>query len=107
MRAVSGEETGLAYSDELMLPALEHAAGAARAIARQGESRQVPAWQRGAAAPLGRPPGGPLLELADVDGDGDVDGIDVPRTHLPKDLFRPIRILQIVDSHQLGCPADM
>ena len=52
VRAVSGEKTGLAYSDELMLPALEHAAGAARAIARQGESRQVPAWQRGAVAPL-------------------------------------------------------
>lgn len=52
VRAVSGEKTGLAYSDELMLPALEHAAGAARAIARQGESRQVPAWQRGGVAPL-------------------------------------------------------
>ena len=52
VRAVSGEKTGLAYSDELMLPALEHAARAARAIARQGESRQVPAWQRGGAAPL-------------------------------------------------------
>jgi TldD protein len=52
VRAVSGEKTGLAYSDELMLPALEQAAGAARAIARQGESRRVPAWQRGDAAPL-------------------------------------------------------
>ena len=38
VRAVSGEKTGFAYSDELMLPALEHAAGAARAIARQGEA---------------------------------------------------------------------
>jgi TldD protein len=52
VRAVSGEKTGLAYSDELMLAALEHAAGAARAIARQGESRQVPAWQRGATSAL-------------------------------------------------------
>ncbi len=52
VRAVNGEKTGLAYSDELMLPALEHAAGAARAIARHGESRQVPAWHRGAAASL-------------------------------------------------------
>jgi TldD protein len=40
VRAVSGEKTGLAYSDELMLQALEHAAGAARAIARHGESKQ-------------------------------------------------------------------
>jgi TldD protein len=41
VRAVSGEKTGFAYSDELMLPALEHAAGAARAIAKQGQSKSV------------------------------------------------------------------
>ncbi|MEO1204595.1 MAG: DNA gyrase modulator, partial [Pseudomonadota bacterium] len=34
VRAVSGEKTGFAYSDELLLPALESAAVAARAIAR-------------------------------------------------------------------------
>ncbi len=47
VRAVSGEKTGFAYSDELLLPALEHAAKAARAIARQGASKSLPAWQRG------------------------------------------------------------
>lgn len=52
VRAVSGEKTGFAYSDELMLPALEHAAQAARAIARQGETKQVHAWQRGEVRPL-------------------------------------------------------
>src|SRR5690606_32396690 len=41
VRAVSGEKTGFAYSDELMLPALEQAASAARAISRQGSSRSV------------------------------------------------------------------
>ena len=46
VRAVSGEKTGLAYSDELLLPALEQAAGAARAIARQGDTRAVQAWDR-------------------------------------------------------------
>ena len=46
VRAVSGEKTGFAYSDELLLPALEQAAGAARAIARQGEKKAVQAWQR-------------------------------------------------------------
>jgi TldD protein len=51
VRAVSGEKTGFAYSDELMLPALERAAVAARAIARQGDDKRVPAWRRGAAAP--------------------------------------------------------
>ncbi len=46
VRAVSGEKTGFAYSDELMLPALEHAANAARAISRQGQTNAVQAWSR-------------------------------------------------------------
>ncbi len=46
VRANSGEKTGFAYSDELVLPALESAAGAARAIARQGQGKAVQAWQR-------------------------------------------------------------
>jgi len=46
VRAVSGEKTGFAYSDELVLPALEHAASAARAIARQGETQALQAWNR-------------------------------------------------------------
>ncbi len=52
VRANSGEKTGFAYSDELVLPALESAAGAARAIARQGQQKQVQAWQRSNATPL-------------------------------------------------------
>jgi TldD protein len=36
VRAVSGEKTGFAYSDEIRLPALLEAAGAARAISRGG-----------------------------------------------------------------------
>lgn len=46
VRATSGEKTGFAYSDELLLPALEQAAGAARAIARQGQDLSVQAWNR-------------------------------------------------------------
>jgi TldD protein len=41
VRAVSGEKTGFAYSDEIQLPSLIEAAGAARAISRQGQSREV------------------------------------------------------------------
>ncbi len=52
VRANSGEKTGFAYSDELVLPALEAAAGAARAIARQGQAKRVAAWQRQAPAAL-------------------------------------------------------
>ncbi|MBE5315194.1 MAG: metalloprotease TldD [Xanthomonadales bacterium] len=36
LRAISGEKTGFAYSDEIRLPSLLEAAGAARAIARAG-----------------------------------------------------------------------
>ena len=36
VRAMSGEKTGFAYSDEIVLPALLDAAGSARAIARAG-----------------------------------------------------------------------
>jgi TldD protein len=48
VRAVSGEKTGFAYSDELVLPALQQAASAARAIARAGESKALQAWRRDA-----------------------------------------------------------
>jgi TldD protein len=42
VRAVSGEKTAFAYSDEISLPALESAANATRAIAAQGAQRSVP-----------------------------------------------------------------
>jgi TldD protein len=52
VRANSGEKTGFAYSDELILPALESAAGAAQAIARQGQQKSVQAWRRSDAVAL-------------------------------------------------------
>ncbi len=45
VRALAGEKTGFAYSDEIVLPALEEASRAARAIAAQGSERRVQAWQ--------------------------------------------------------------
>ena len=45
VRALSGEKTGFAYSDEIVLPALEEASRAARAIAVQGGDKQVKAWE--------------------------------------------------------------
>lgn len=52
VRATSGEKTGFAYSDELVMPALQQAASAARAIARQGQDQSVQAWTRTEAARL-------------------------------------------------------
>ncbi len=45
VRAVSGEKTGFAYSDEIVLPALLEAATAARAIARHGGDSRLEVWQ--------------------------------------------------------------
>src|SRR5438270_9883157 len=45
VRALAGEKTGFAYSDEIVLPALEEASRAARAIASHGGNKQLRAWQ--------------------------------------------------------------
>ncbi|HQR23787.1 MAG TPA: metalloprotease TldD [Steroidobacteraceae bacterium] len=44
VRALAGEKTGFAYSDEVVLPAMLEAAHAARAIARSGSGGSVQAW---------------------------------------------------------------
>ena len=44
VRALAGEKTGFAYSDEVVLPALLEAAHAARAIARSGAGGSLQAW---------------------------------------------------------------
>src|SRR4029450_9561663 len=41
VRALAGEKTGFAYSDEIVMPALEEASRAARAIASQGGEGRV------------------------------------------------------------------
>jgi len=64
VRAISGEKTGFAYSDELQLPALLQATEAARAIARGGREGQI----RVSGAPLGRrlyEPLNPVVSLPD------------------------------------------
>ena len=52
VRVVCGEKTGFAYSDEMILPALEKAASAARAITRQGQSTSVQIASSGQVASL-------------------------------------------------------
>jgi TldD protein len=52
VRACSGEKTGFAYSDDLILPALQQAATAAQAISRQGSDKQVAVWQKKTAPTL-------------------------------------------------------
>jgi TldD protein len=66
VRAVSGEKTAFAYSDDISLPALESAAQATRAIARRGEqgATQIATRTRGRELYL---PQDPLASLADAD----------------------------------------
>jgi len=64
VRALAGEKTGFAYSDEIMMPALEEAARAARAIAVHRGSGAVQAWHQVSGHQLYRPID-PRLSLAD------------------------------------------
>src|SRR5210317_407815 len=55
IRAISGEKTGFAYADEIVMPSLLQASDAARAIARDGRSGAVRAWKRRDPQPLYTP----------------------------------------------------
>jgi TldD protein len=52
VRALSGEKTAFAYSDEISLNALEEAASATRAIGRAGSNGKMPALRRNTALAL-------------------------------------------------------
>jgi len=65
VRAVSGEKTGFAYSDDIVLPALQDAAAAARAIARHGGEARAPVALRAGPALQLYGPLDPLASLAD------------------------------------------
>ncbi len=55
VRAICGEKTGFAYTDEVQLPALQEASDAARAIARSGGQNAVKVWERRPAQLLYQP----------------------------------------------------
>ena len=66
VRAISGEKTGFAYSDEIQLPALGDAARAARAIAKSGgDSRSVSVRDGSSGIPRLYQPLDPLGSLED------------------------------------------
>ena len=55
VRAISGDKTGFAYSDEIVMPALIEASRQARAIARSGSEGKLQAWRPSGALGLYRP----------------------------------------------------
>ena len=64
VRAISGEKTGFAYSDEIRLNALLAASKSARAIASGGQQGSVSAWRR-SDAPVLYPSENPLQCMTD------------------------------------------
>ena len=65
VRALAGEKTGFAYSEEVRREGLEAAAAAARSIAKAGKSRRVAAMRREEAATL-YPAANPIDTLDEV-----------------------------------------
>ena len=55
VRAISGEKTGFAYSDEIVLPALLSASESARAISRAGQNGRMQAWHSSPSTGLYQP----------------------------------------------------
>jgi TldD protein len=66
VRAVSGEKTAFAYSDDISLNALDSAAQATRAIARQGGTQSVPMLHHGSRREIYLPHD-PIASLKDAD----------------------------------------
>ncbi len=66
VRAVSGEKTAFAYSDDISLNALDSAAQATRAIARQGGKQKVPVLHHGSRRAIYQP-NDPIASMKDAD----------------------------------------
>ena len=66
VRAVSGEKTAFAYSDDISLNALDSAAQATRAIARQGGTQKVPMLHHGSRRQIYLPDD-PIASLKDAE----------------------------------------
>src|ERR1035437_7447611 len=66
VRAVSGEKTAFAYSDDISLNALDSAAQATRAIARQGGTQSVPMLHHGSRREIYLPHD-PIASLKDAE----------------------------------------
>ncbi|MFA6312441.1 MAG: metalloprotease TldD [Sterolibacterium sp.] len=67
VRAISGEKTAFAYSDEISLAALQSAAQATRAIAAQSGDGRAPLLRHGAATPPLYAALDPIAALADAE----------------------------------------
>ena len=83
VRALAGEKTGFAYSDEIVLPALTEASQAARAIARSGASTSLQAWRSSQGHQLYLPHD-PLDGLSDTDKVRLLEKVDIEARRDPR-----------------------
>ncbi|MFU8816596.1 MAG: metalloprotease TldD [Pseudomonadales bacterium] len=66
VRAISGDKTGFAYAEDILLPALSNATEAARSIARQGQALTANAWQK-VVAPRRYADADPIASMGEAD----------------------------------------
>jgi TldD protein len=66
VRAMNGDKTGFAYSDDILLPALEQAAAAARSISKTGGEQAIKTWRKTAGHELYLPVD-PLTSLSETE----------------------------------------
>jgi TldD protein len=83
VRALAGEKTGFAYSDEIVLPALTEASQAARAIARSGANTSLQAWRSSRGHQLYLPHD-PLEGMSDADKVRLLERVDVEARRDPR-----------------------
>ena len=83
VRALAGEKTGFAYSDEIILPALTEASLAARAIARSGANTALQAWRSSQGHQLYLPHD-PLEGMNDADKVRLLERVDVEARRDPR-----------------------
>ena len=99
IRAVSGEKTGFAYSDDILLPALLDAAGAARAIARHGggDTARIPMVLR---AGSGRQLYAPVDPLASLDDAAKVHLLEAVEAEARRQDARVIQVMASLSGTQ-------
>jgi len=105
VRAISGEKTGFAYSDDLVLPALEQAAGAARSIARSGASGGA-VVARTPAAPALYASDDPLASLPDAEKTALLQRVDAAARALDQRVERVTVSMAGVHEHVLVIGSD-
>lgn len=105
VRAISGEKTGFAYSDDIILPALEQAASAAGSIARHSTDGKIKIDRRSSGGNELYLPLDPLITLAEQDKiallhriDREARRLDPRITHVNVSLIGTQDIVLIVDS---------